>query len=123
MENRIPKYRYNGGANNESRKAQQTGDKKLDILGIIEAAMDKRAADIAQTVTDMFKFMSLTSAMLPNMEIDTGIFRLKVDDNVLFFKITYPESHRQKKCSECKNCGAYAKHYDDDEEGLIYDGD
>ena len=123
MENRIPKYRYNGGANNESRKAQRTGDKKLDILGIIEAAMDKRAADIAQTVTDMFKFMSLTSAMLPNMEIDTGIFRLKVDDNVLFFKITYPESHRQKKYSKCKNCGAYAKHYDDDEEGLLYDGD
>ena len=80
--NRIPKNLYNGsGTNTESRKAQQTAgtaDRKPETLKKIEAEMDKRAADIALTVSDMFKFMAMTAAMLPNMEMDVGVFRLKM---------------------------------------------
>ena len=89
--NRIPKNLYNGsGTNTESRKAQQTAgtaDRKPETLKKIEAEMDKRAADIALTVSDMFKFMAMTAAILPNMELDTGLFRLKVDDDGIFFEI------------------------------------
>lgn len=76
MENRVPKNRYNGsGINTESRKTHQTAgnaDRKApETLKKIEAEMDKHAADIAVTVSDMFKFMTMTAAMLPNMELDT----------------------------------------------------
>lgn len=130
IENRIPKNRYNGsGTNTESRKAQQTAgtaDHKPKTLKKIEAEMDKRAADIALTVSDMFKFMAMTSAMLPNMELDTGLFRLKVDDDGIFFEINHP--FRKRKQHDISNdCGCCAEEpdgdYDDDEEGLIYDGD
>lgn len=83
MENRTPKNRYNGGAAPDTGKHTD----KPDVLKMIETAMDKRAADIAQTVTDMFRFMSMASSMLPNMEMDVGVFRLKIDDDSVFFKI------------------------------------
>ena len=115
--NRTPKNRYNGGYNNESRKAQQVAEEAKDRLAKLESAMDKRAAGVARTVMDMFKFMSLSAAMLPNMEMDTGIMRLKVDDDGIFFEIAYPESRKRGVCDEePDNC-------DDDEEGLLYDGD
>lgn len=127
IENRVSKNRYNGsGTNTESRKAQQTAgtaDRKPETLKKIEAEMDKRAADIALTVSDMFKFMAMTAAMLPNMELDTGLFRLKVDDGGIFFEINHPFRKRKQRdiCDACteKPDGDY----DDDEEGLIYDGD
>ena len=79
MENRIPKNHYNSsGINTDSRKAQQAAGKsdrkEPDTLKKIEAEMDKRAADIAITVSDMFKFMAMSAAMLPNMELDAGAF-------------------------------------------------
>ena len=103
---------------------------KRDKLHEIEAAMDKRAADIALTISDMFKFMAMSAAILPNMELDTGIMRLKIDDGGVFFEINDPYRMRKtirkdEKCSEepdndfdddCDDC-------DDDEEGLLYDGD
>lgn len=89
--------------------------------------MDKRAADIALTISDMFKFMSMSAAMIPNMELDAGIFRLKVDDDGIFFEISYPESHKCKVrdvCHDCTVCDETEDWYDlDDEEGLLYDGD
>lgn len=128
MQNRIPKNRYNGsGINTESHKVQQTAglaDRKPETLKKIEAEMDKRAADIAITVSDMFKFMAMTSAMLPNMELDTGLFRLKVDDDGIFFEINHP--FRKRKQRDISNdCSAEEPDgdYDDEEEGLIYDGD
>ena len=66
MENRTPKNRYNGGAATDPGKSAG----KPDALKLLESAMDKRAGDIAQTATDMFRFMSMASAMLPNMELD-----------------------------------------------------
>lgn len=128
MQNRIPKNRYNSsGTNTESSKVQQTAglaDRKPETLKKIEAEMDKRAADIALTVSDMFKFMAMTSAMLPNMELDTGLFRLKIDDDGIFFEINHP--FRKRKQRDISNdCSAEEPDgdYDDDEEGLIYDGD
>jgi hypothetical protein len=128
MQNRIPKNRYNGsGTNTESRKAQQTAgkaDRKPETLKKIEAEMDKRAADIAITVSDMFKFMAMTAAMLPNMELDTGLFRLKVDDDGVFFEINHPfRKHKQRDISNDCSAEETGGDYDDDEEGLIYDGD
>ena len=67
---------------------------------------------------------TMTSAMLPNMELDTGLFRLKVDDDGIFFEINHPFRKRKQRdiydaCNEEPNGG----NDDDDEEGLIYDGD
>ena len=127
IENRTPKNRYNGsGTNTESRKAQQTAgtaDRKPETLKKIEAEMDKRAADIALTVSDMFKFMAMTAAMLPNMEMDTGLFRLKVDDGGIFFEINHPFRKRKHDISNDYSAEKLDGDYDDDEEGLIYDGD
>ena len=127
--NRTPKNRYNGGYNTESRKAQQTagkaGRKPEDTLTKIEAEMDKSAADIALTISDIFKFMAMSAAILPNMELDTGIMRLKVDDNGIFFEINHPFSKRKQR-DICEDCDGYTDEpdgdYDDDEEGLLYDG-
>ena len=130
MENkRIPKNRYNGsGINTEGRKTHQTADgtdrKAPETLKKIEAEMDKRAADIAVTVSDMFKFMAMTAAMLPNMELDTGLFRLKVDDGGIFFEICHSfRKHKQRDFSDDCCAAEPSGDYDDDEEGLIYDGD
>ena len=103
---------------------------KRDKLNEIEAAMDKRAADIALTISDMFKFMAMSAAMLPNMELDTGIMRLKVDDGGVFFEINDPYRMR-KTIRKDENCGEEpdddfdddCDDCDDDEEGLLYDGD
>ncbi len=133
---RIPKNRYNfSGINTESRKAQQTAGKAErkpdDALKKIESEMDKRAADIAITVSDMFKFMAMSAAMLPNMELDTGLFRLKVDDAGIFFEISHPfRKYKERKadsfCDGCDGCDEKPNDYDykdDDKEGLLYDGD
>ena len=118
MENRVPKNRYNGGAATDADKHTE----KTDVLKMIETAMDKRAASIAQTVTDMFRFMSMASAMLPNMELDVGVFRLKIDDEGVFFEIRYPDDFRKKLRRDSGVSGKMPEN-DDDEEGLIYDGD
>lgn len=127
--NRVPKNRYNGsGINTEGSKTHQTADgtdrKTSETLKKIEAEMDKHAADIALTVSDMFKFMAMTAVMLPNMELDTGLFRLKVDDGGIFFEINHPFRKRKQRDISNDCCAEEpVGDYDDDEEGLIYDGD
>ncbi len=102
---------------------------KRDKLNEIEAAMDKRAADIALTISDMFKFMATSAAMLPNMELDTGIMHLKVDDGGVFFEINAPYRMRKAKRSSVEELDDDTDalddldDLDDDEEGLLYDGD
>ena len=119
MENRNPKNRCNGDAAPAPGKSAG----KPDALKLLESAMDKRAGDIAQTATDMFRFMSMASAMLPNMELDVGVFRLKIDDEGVFFEIRYPDDFRKKLCRDSGVSGKMPENYDDDEEGLLYDGD
>lgn len=128
METRTPKNRYNGsGINTDDRKTQQSADmadrKGQDTLKEIGTMLDKQAAGVAQTVTDMFKFMSLTATVLPNMELDTGIFHLKVDDDGIFFEINHPFRKRKQRDISNDCCAEEPDNYDDDEEGLIYDGD
>lgn len=118
MENRVLKNRYNGGAATDADKSAG----KPDALKLLGSAMDKRAAGIAQTVTDMFRFMSMASAMLPNMEMDVGVFRLKIDDDGVFFEIRYPSDFRRKHKPD-EDGEKLPDNYDDDEEGLLYDGD
>lgn len=115
--NRNPKYHYNGSAERHTYE-KTAADMERDKLKQIEEAMDQRSVDIARTVANMFRFMSMSAAILPNMELDAGIMRLKVDDNGIFFEIIYPERHQHRMCSGCKH-----KFYDEDEEGLLYDGD
>lgn len=119
MENRTPKNRYNGSAAPDASKTTE----KPDALKLLETAMDKRTGDIAQTATDMFRFMSMASAMLPNMELDVGVFRLKIDDDGVFFEIRYPDDFRKKLRRDSGVSGKMPENDDDDEEGLIYDGD
>lgn len=121
MENRIPKNRYNGGA---APDADKSADKQ-DTLKEIEAEMDKHAADIAITVSNIFKYMAMSAAMLPNMELDAGLFRLKVDDDGIFFEIRHPFRKRKERdvCEDCDGCTEEPDDYDDNEEGLLYDGD
>lgn len=113
MENRIPKYRYNGGSKPDDSNVMQE----------IEKQMDKSAAGIAQTVMDMFRFMSLSSSMLPNMELDVGIFCMKLDDEGVFFEITFPSDLRGKRKHHEDGKNTLPENNDDEEEGLIYDGD
>ena len=118
MENRIPKCRYNGATAPDPGKTAE----KPDVLKLIEEAMDKHAGGIAQTVTDMFRFMSMASAMLPNMELDVGVFRLKTSDEGVSFDIRYPADFKRT----ISNDSSIAKKTlagDDEEEGLLYDGD
>ena len=91
-------------------------------LNEIEAAMDKRAADIALTVSDMFKFMSISAAMLPNMELEVECMRLKVDNDGVFFEISNPHRSRRED-DDLADDFDDDDDYDDDEEGLLYDGD
>lgn len=91
-------------------------------LNEIEAAMDKRAADIALTVSDMFKFMSISAAMLPNMELEVECMRLKVDDDGVFFEINNPHRSHRDDSGNLPDDFEYDDDYDD-EEGLLYDGD
>ena len=124
--NRTPKNRYNGGYNTESRKAQQTAGKAdrkpEDTLTKIEAEMDKSAADIALTISDIFKFMAMSAAIIPNMELDTGMMRLKVDDDGIFFGISSPPQKCHKTC--CAELDDdFEDDWDEEEEGTLYDGD
>ena len=122
MENRTPKNRYNGSAAHDSTKRTDRPD-DCDVLKALETAMDKRAATIAQTVTDMFRFVTMASAMLPNMELDVGIFRLKIDDGGVLFMVRYPEDGRGKHRKSNGFSGKIPVNHNDDEEGLLYDGD
>lgn len=123
METRTPKNRCNGGGVPDPGKRTDKSAVKPDALKLLESAMDKRAGDIAQTATDMFRFMSMASAMLPNIELDVGVFRLKIDDKGVFFVIRYPDGFRKKHCKESVDSEKVPDNYEDDEEGLLYDGD
>lgn len=84
---RNPKNCYNSSDGIYKRANSMTtgSTDQHEKLNEIEETMDKRAADIALTVSDMFKFMSISAAMLPNMELEVECMRLKVDDDGVFF--------------------------------------
>lgn len=119
MENRRnPKYRYNGAAHPNS-------EKELDKLKKLETKLDNGATDIAITISEMFRFMTLSAAILPNMELNAGFVRLKVDDDGIFFEINHPikKQNKSRKCCGKNDLREGYDGYNNDEEGLIYDGD
>lgn len=126
MENRrILKNRCNRSSevpNSRHTRLKSAFDAEQNKLKKIKMAMEKHAADIARTISDMFKFMLMAASTLPNMELDVDIMRLKVDDSGIIFEITYPDI---RKCKDSDNCNCRNDKQDnyDDEEGLLYDGD
>ena len=122
--NRIPKNCYNGTsrryaeakaeaestARNVRSAAKPEKNSTLDEIG---KAVDTHAMDIGATVSDIFKFLTITAVVLRNMELE--MIRLKVDESGVFMEITKP-CH---KC--CEDCGD--EELEDDEEGLLYDED
>ncbi|MBP0975413.1 MAG: hypothetical protein J6P20_05050 [Oscillospiraceae bacterium] len=119
MENRRnPKYCCN-------EAGHPNAEKEPDKLKKLEAEMDKGAADIAITIAEMFRFMTMSAVMLPNMELDAGIVRLKIDDNGIFFEVNHPLRKQRKNRKYCTPHD-FREEYDgnnEDEEGFIYDGD
>lgn len=127
--NRIPKNRYNGNSRRYADAKAETGriarnvksaakPEKNSVLDKIGKAVDAHAMEIGVTVSDIFKFLTITAAVLPNMELELEMIRLKVDDSGIFVEITRP-CH---KC--CEDCGGFSGDDDwDEEEGLLYDGD
>ena len=125
--NRIPKNHHKSSrfsAEKSRRVSSAVAAEKRDSLDKIEAKLDKYAVDIALAVSDMFKFMSVSSALLPDMEIETDTMYLKVDDSGIFFGISSPAQKCHKTCcAELDDFEDDWDDWDDEEEGTLYDGD
>ena len=123
--NRIPKNRRRDirfSAEKSRRVSSAVAAEKSDSLNKIEAELDKYATDIALTISDMFKFMSMSSALLPDMEIETDTMYLKVDDDGIFFGINKPVHKCHKTC--CAELDDdFEDDWDEEEEGMLYDED
>ena len=130
--NRILKNRYNGNSRRYAEAKAETDriarnvksaakPEKNHVLDEIGKAVDDHAVEIGVTVSDIFKFLTITAAVLPNMELELEMIHLKVDDSGIFVEITRP-CHKR-----CEDCGDFSDDDDfdewDEEEGLLYDGD
>ena len=130
--NRIPKNRYNCNSRRYAEAKAETDriarnvkseskPEKNHVLDEIGKAVDAHAAEIGVTVSDIFKFLTITAAVLPKMELELEMIHLKVDDSGIFVEITRP-CHKL-----CEDCGGFSDDDDfdkwDEEEGLLYDGD
>ena len=127
MENRIPKNRYNGsGINTEERKAQQYAQKKHDasndedVLEALEMEISAGAARVGLVVADIFTYLTKKCAMLPNMQLSTDKMRLVTSGSGISIKIYCPELRNLTRDVPDAD---ESDDYDDDEEGLLYDGD
>jgi len=127
MENRIPKNRYNGsGIHTEDRKAQQYAQKKHDasndedVLEALEMEISAGAARVGLVVADIFTYLTKMCAMLPNMQLSTDKMRLVTSGSGISIKIYCPELRNLTRDVPDAD---ESEDYDDDEEGLLYDGD
>ena len=104
-----------------------------DIMDVLEKVIDCEAARIGLTVADIFKTLTRAAATLPDIELDTEFMHLTIDEDGIFVDIPLPSE--EKDAIEVKRSGKgnidlgydeYAgdiNDYDDEEEGLLYDGD
>lgn len=127
MENRIPKNRYDGsGGNTESRKAQQYAQKRHatsndeDVLEALEMEISSGAARAGLVVAEIFTFLTKKCAMLPNVQLSTDKMRLVTSGSGISIKIYCPELRGLTRDVPDAD---ESEDYDDDEEGLLYDGD
>ena len=112
--NRIPKNHRKSSrfsAEKSRRVSSAAAAEKCESLNKIEAELDKYATDIALTISDMFKFMSVSSALLPDMEIETDTMYLKVDADGIFFGISTPAQKCHKTC--CAELDDFEDDWDD----------
>ena len=125
--NRIPKNHRKDSrfsAEKSRRVSSAVAAEKCESLNKIEAELDKYTTDIALTISDMFKFMSMASALLPDMEIETDTMYLKVDADGIFFGISTPAQKCHKTCcAELDDFEDDWDDWDDEEEGTLYDED
>lgn len=109
---RIPKRCYNGSSA-KNCKVHQTADKLHadDTLKMLERKIDAGASHIGLVIADIFTFLTKSAALLPDMELHTGLLDLTVDDSGISVYIKHTDS-------KSKSDNDY-----DDEEELLYDGD
>lgn len=125
----------NTSRRNDSKAAENIADDLLTEE--LSQKIDIEAAGIGLIIADLFKTVSLAAAHLPNMELYSDMINVVVDDDSITVSIMglNPEQEtnhgdsREKVCCHgcCANDPGYEEDdnnlYDDDEEGLIYDGD
>lgn len=99
--------------------------------------IDIEAAGVGLVIADLFKTVSLAAAHLPNMELYSNMISVIADDDSITVSITGLNSEQESNCGN--RCGKVSCHgccandpsneeddndsCDDEEEGLIYDGD
>ncbi len=127
------------GRNNSRRNDGKAGKDIADDLLTEEMSqgIDVEAAGVGLVIADLFKTVSLAAAHLPNMELYSNMISVVVDDDSITVSIAglNPEQEANNGDSHRKPCrhGCCASDpgceeddsdpYDDEEEGLIYDGD
>ena len=104
----------------------------------LSRAIDIEVMGLGLVIADLFKTVSLAAAHLPNMELYSDMISVVVDEDSITVCVTglKPESdashfHKHGKvcCHGCNDDPGYEEddydphEEDDDEEGLIYDGD
>lgn len=121
---------------NEGKAGKKTPDELLTEK--LSEAIDLEGMAIGLVIADLFKTVSLAAVRLPNMELYSDMISVIVDDDSITVSITglNPESdanhspkHGKVRCHGCNDDPGYEEEDydpntdDDDEEGLIYDGD
>lgn len=103
----------------------------------LSRAIDFEVMGLGLVIADLFKTVSLAAAHLPNMELYSDMISVVVDEDSITVCVTglKPESHNSNERKHGKVCchgcnddpgndeDDYNPNDDDDEEGLIYDGD
>lgn len=139
-------YRFNCRSRDDGQKANtkdrsKAGEKTADELLTEELSkgIDLEGMGIGLVIADLFKTVSLAALRLPSMELYSDMICVVVDDDSITVSITglNPESdadHSRKHgkvCCHGRGCddpgyeedGRDPQDEDDEEEGLIYDGD
>lgn len=97
--------------------------KETDSLKELEKQIEAGVAHTGQAIADIFTYLSKVGAKLPNMELYTNQMRLVVADAGMSVKILLPN----RMAGDCFFSEAEddpdENDCDDEEEGLLYDGD
>jgi hypothetical protein len=125
--------------NNSGRNDGKAGKNIADDLLTEEMSqgIDVEAAGVGLVIADLFKTVSLAAVHLPNMELYSDMIGVVVDDDSITVSIAGLNPETETTCdsrrgkTRCHGCCANDPGYevdddnlyDDEVEGLIYDGD